>query len=364
MVVLKLIAGLVLLVLGAESLVRGASKIAAAIGISPLVIGLTVVSFGTSAPELAVSVGSALRGNADLAIGNVVGSNILNVLLILGLSAMVLPLVVHQQLVRVDIPLMIGASLLLLFFGWDGTLQWWEGTTLLAFGIAYIILLIHLSKKEKNKGVLSDYEDEYGKKDKPPKSKIWLQPLLVLAGLVLLVLGSQFLVESAVSIAQAYGLSELIIGLTIIALGTSLPELATSIIASYRKEEDIAVGNVVGSNILNILFILGLTAMIAPGGVPVNRTAIDFDIPFMTAVAVACLPFFLHGYRLDRWKGAVFLFYYVAYTVFLGMKATKNEALASYATAMTWFVIPLTILTMLFMLLQAFRKKKRSKRLH
>lgn len=362
MIALKLIAGFVLLVLGAESLVRGASKIAAAVGISPLVIGLTVVSFGTSAPELAVSIGSALRGNADIAVGNVVGSNILNILLILGLSSLVLPLVVHQQLVRVDVPLMIASSLLVLLFGWDGTIQWWEGALLVALGVGYIVFLIRLSKKEKNKGVLEDYEDEYGKESAPKKGKAWVQPLFVLVGLGLLLLGSQLLVESAVGIAQAYGVSELIIGLTIIALGTSLPELATSLIASYRKEKDIAVGNVVGSNIFNILFILGLTAIISPGGIPVNSTAIHFDIPFMTAVAVACLPFFLHGYRLDRWKGLIFLFYYIAYTGFLILKSTKNPSLELYTDAMIWFVVPLTLLTLIFMMGKEIRKSQKKKK--
>ncbi|MCF8247912.1 MAG: calcium/sodium antiporter [Saprospiraceae bacterium] len=358
MIALKLIAGFVLLVLGAESLVRGASKIAAAVGISPLIIGLTVVSFGTSAPELAVSVGSALRGNADIAIGNVVGSNILNILFILGLSSLFLPLVVHQQLVRLDVPIMIGASLLTLLFAWDGRIYWWEGVILVAMGIGYIVFLIRLSRKEKNKGVLEDYEAEYGEENKPKKGKVWVQPLFVLAGLGLLLLGSSFLVDAAVNIAQSYGVSELIIGLTIIAIGTSLPEAATSIIASIKKEEDIAVGNAVGSNIFNLLFILGITAMVAPGGVPVNHTAIQFDIPFMTAVAVACLPFFLHGYRLDRWKGFVFLFYYLAYTGFLILKSTKNGSLEIYTDAMLWFVVPLTLLTLVGMMVQEMRKRR------
>jgi cation:H+ antiporter len=358
MVALKLIIGLVLLVLGAESLVRGASKIASAIGISPLIVGLTVVSFGTSAPELAVSLGSALTGNADIAVGNVVGSNILNILFILGLASLVLPLVVHQQLVRVDVPIMVVASLLVLLFGWDGNLSKWEGAILVAMGIGYIALLIRLSKKEKSKAVLKEYQDEYGETPKLNKKRLWLQPVLVVAGLALLLLGSKLMVEAAVDIAEAFGVSQLIIGLTVIAVGTSLPEAATSLIASYRKAEDIAVGNAVGSNIFNLFFILGLTALLAPGGVPVNANALSFDIPVMTAVAVACLPFFLHGYRLDRWKGGVFLLYYLAYTVFLVLKSTRNGALGTYSTAMVWFVIPFTVLTMLFMLLQEFRRKK------
>ncbi len=358
MIALKLIAGFVLLVLGAESLVRGASKIAAAVGISPLVIGLTVVSFGTSAPELAVSIGSALSGNADIAIGNVVGSNILNILLILGLSSLILPLVVHQQLVRLDVPIMIGASLLLLLFASDGTVQWWEGVILVAIGIGYVVFLIRLSKKEKNKAVLKDYQAEFGEENKPEKGRTWVQPLLIITGLAMLLLGSNFLVESAVSIAQAYGISELIIGLTIIAVGTSLPEVATSIIASLRKEGDIAVGNAVGSNIFNLVFILGLTAIISPGGIPVNADAISFDIPVMTAVAVACLPFFFNGLRLDRWKGFVFLAYYAAYTIFLILKSTKNGSMDAFGNAVIWFVIPISLLTLAFMMVKELRKKR------
>jgi cation:H+ antiporter len=359
MVALKLIAGLVLLVAGAEALVKGASKIAAAAGISPLVIGLTIVAFGTSSPELAVSIGSAFNGKADIALGNVVGSNIFNVLFILGLSSLIIPLVVHQQLVKLDVPIMIGASLLLLLFGYDGTIQRWEGALLVALGIWYTLFLIRLSKKEKNKAVLEDYREEYGESLKPAKGKGWLPPLLVLAGLTLLIFGSNLLVDSAVSIATALGVSELVIGLTIIAAGTSLPEVATSVMASFRKEEDIAVGNVVGSNIFNILIILGLTAMIAPGGVPVNPAAIHFDIPFMIAVAVACLPLFFTGYRIDRWEGFVFLGYYIAYTTYLILKSMAHASLEVFTNAMIWFAVPLTVLTLGVVTARELKKRRR-----
>ncbi len=360
MVVLKLIVGLVLLVVGAEALVRGASKIAAAIGISPLVIGLTIVAFGTSSPELAVSIGSALEGKADIALGNVVGSNIFNVLFILGLSSLITPLVVHQQLVRLDVPIMIVASLLVLLFGRDGTVQWWEGALLLAIGIGYTIFLIRQSRKEHNKEVLKVYKEEYGDGKDAKKEKTWLQVLLVIVGLALLVFGSGWLVESAVAIAQSLGVSELVIGLTIIAAGTSLPEVATSVIASFRKQEDIAVGNVVGSNIFNIVLILGLTAVIAPGGVPVNPTALSFDVPFMIAVAVACLPLFFTGYRIERWEGFVFLGYYVAYMAYLLLKNTKHASLEAFTDAMVWFVVPLTVLTLGVVTVREMRKKNKA----
>ena len=358
MITLKLIAGLVLLVVGAEALVRGASKIAAAVGISPLVIGLTIVAFGTSSPELAVSIGSALDGKADIALGNVVGSNIFNVLFILGLSSLIIPLVVHQQLVRLDVPIMIGASLLVMLFGWDGTVQWWEGGILVVIGIGYTVFLIRQSRKEHNKEVLKDYKEEYGDGNEAKKEKTWSQVILVAIGLALLVFGSRWLVESAVSIATTLGVSELVIGLTIIAAGTSLPEVATSIIASYRKQEDIAVGNVVGSNIFNILFILGLTAISAPGGVPVNPEAMSFDVPFMVAVAVACLPLFFTGYRIERWEGFVFLGYYVAYTAYIILKSQEHASLEIFTNAMIWFVVPLTVLTLVVVTVREMRKKK------
>jgi cation:H+ antiporter len=358
MVALKLIAGLVLLVLGAEGLVRGASKIAAVLGISPLVIGLTIVAFGTSSPELAVSIGSALEGKADIALGNVVGSNIFNVLFILGLSSLIIPLVVAQQLVRLDVPIMIGASLLVLLFGWDGTIAKWEGVILVAIGAWYTVFLIRQSRKEKTKQVLEDYIEEYADDGNPKNDRIWLQIIFIVAGLVLLVLGSRFLVDSAVAIAQSLGVSELVIGLTIIAAGTSLPEVATSVLASIRKQEDIAVGNVVGSCIFNIVFILGLTATIAPGGVPVNPAAMSLDVPFMIAVAVACLPLFFTGYRIDRWEGFVFLGYYVAYTAYIILKTQQHASLEVFRNAMVWFVVPLTVLTLAVVTVRELKRKR------
>ncbi len=357
MIALKLIIGLVLLVAGAEVLVKGASKIAIAIGITPLVIGLTVVAFGTSSPELAVSVMSSLEGKPDIALGNVVGSNIFNVLLILGLSALIAPLVVAQQLIRLDVPIMIGASLLTLFFAWDGNIQAWEGAVLIAIGIAYVVFLIRLSKKEKSKAVLEEYKEEYGDDIKAPKGKLWVSILLVLAGLVLLVMGSRWLVESAVVIAASLGVSDLVVGLTIIAAGTSLPEVATSIIATMRGEKDIAVGNVVGSNIFNIFFILSMAAIVANDGVPIADSAIRFDIPVMIAVAVACLPMFFTGRRIDRWEGAIFLGYYVAYTIYLILASQRHASLEAFSNAMIWFVIPLTVLTLGVVTVREARRK-------
>ncbi len=358
MIALKLIGGFILLIAGAEILVKGASKIAAAAGISPLVIGLTVVAFGTSAPELAVSVMSSLNGAPDIALGNVIGSNIFNVLFILGISALIVPLVVAQQLIRLDVPIMIGTSLLVLGFAWDGHIQWWEGSALLVIGIVYTVFVIRQSKKEKSKEVLEEYRAEYGENIQTEKGKTWLSVLLVFAGLSLLVLGSRWLVDGAVAIAHNLGISDLVVGLTIIAAGTSLPEVATSIIATLRGERDIAVGNVVGSNIFNIVFILSIAAVVG-GGIPVAPSAIEFDIPVMTAVAVACLPMFFTGKRIDRWEGAVFLVYYLAYTTYIVLASLKSQSLEAFSNAMVWFVIPLTLLTLGVVVIREIRSNGR-----
>ncbi|MDW8325921.1 MAG: calcium/sodium antiporter [Anaerolineales bacterium] len=343
--ILMLLGGLAALTLGAEVLVRGAARLAAALGISPLVIGLTVVAFGTSSPELAVSVQAAWSGEAgaDIAIGNVVGSNIFNVLLILGLSAVVAPLIVSQQLVRVDVPIMIGVSLLFALMASDGKVDRLDGLLLFSGLIAYTAFAIHQGRKE-SKAVEDEYAQEFGEKPRGT-GQIMLNLAFVVGGLVMLTLGSNWFVDGAIALARAFGVSELVIGLTIVAGGTSLPEVATSVMASLKGERDIAVGNVVGSNIFNLLSVLGLAALVAPDGVNVASAAFDFDIPVMIAVAVACLPIFFTGYTIARWEGFVFLGYYVAYTTYLLLAASQHDALPMFSNVMLYFVIPLTALT-------------------
>jgi cation:H+ antiporter len=241
-----------------------------------------------------------------------------------------------------------------LTFAWDGMIKIWEGVVLLVAGIAYTAFIIRLSKKEKSKEVLKAYQGEYAKNTRSGSGKTWFSILLVLAGLGLLVLGSRWLVDGAAAIARNFGISDLVVGLTIIAAGTSLPEVATSVIASLRGERDIAVGNVVGSNIFNILFILSITAIMG-GGIPVEETALKFDIPFMVAVAAACLPIFFTGRKIDRWEGFVFLAYYVAYTVYIILASQKHHALASFSHAMIWFVAPLTLLTLAIVVVREIR---------
>jgi cation:H+ antiporter len=340
-----LLLGLTALILGAELLVRGASKLAMALGISPLVVGLTVVAFGTSSPELAVSVQSAWGGQVDIALGNVVGSNIFNVLFILGLSALITPLVVDRQLIRQEVPLMIGASLLLWALAANQSIGRIEGVLLVGLLATYTIYVIRASRRQ----TAADRQESAA----PPvaEEKSWdshwsIQVAMVLVGLTLLVLGSNWLVEAAVAFARALGVSELVIGLTLIAAGTSLPEVATSIMAALRGERDIAVGNVVGSNIFNILGVLGVSAAIAPTSLTVAPSLLVFDLPVMVAVALACLPIFFTGHLIARWEGGLFFAYYLIYTIYLILMARQHDGLAQFGWIMVSFVLPLTFATL------------------
>lgn len=344
LVVVQFVIGIVLLIAGAEVLVRGASKLATAVGISPLVIGLTVVAFGTSSPELAVSLQSATQGQADIAIGNVVGSNIFNVLFILGISAVITPLLVAQQLVRLDVPIMIGASVLTYLFALDGRLVLWEGAILFVGLLLYIIFLVRNSRRATAE-IKQEYAAEFGGEAPQTPATIALNLLLVVVGLAMLVFGSRWLVNGAVALAEALGMSQLIIGLTIVAAGTSMPEVATSIIAALRGERDIAVGNVVGSNMFNLMAVLGLTAVTAPTGVAVAPAALGFDLPFMIMVAVACLPIFFTGNTITRWEGILFLVYYGLYTGYLILQANGSGNLPIYLDGLLYFVAPLTAIT-------------------
>jgi cation:H+ antiporter len=354
---LWLVLGLVWLVLGGELLVRGSSRLAALAGVSPLIIGLTVVAFGTSSPELAVSLQAAEAGQPEIAVGNVVGSNIFNTLLILGLCALLLPLVIAQQLVRQDVPLMIGASALVMVFAADARISRLEGLVLFLLLVGYVLFSVLQSRKEAV-AIRQMYEAEYG--EDPPKRRagdLASQVLLIAAGLVLLVVGARWLVWSATVLARSIGVTDLVIGLTVVAGGTSLPELVTSLVAAWRGQRDIAVGNVVGSNIFNLLGILGITALFSGQGLSVTPSAFTFDMPVMLAAAVACLPVFFTGHVLARWEGALFLAYYVVYTSYLVMTATRHEATGAFATAMWFFVIPLTVITLLVGLLRGLRAR-------
>lgn len=342
-----LIIGLVALVGGAEALVRGAARLAARTGMSSVVIGLTVVAFGTSAPELAVSVGDALRGGDEagsIAVGNVVGSNIANILLVLGLAAAVGGgLFVAQRIVRLDVPIMIGVSTAVLLFALDERIGRIEGGLLILALVVYVVWTVISARRE-----TSDVEAEYDEALDPEhlaQASVVTDVGFLVAGLVLLVLGAQSLVTSASDIAEQLGVSDLVIGLTVVAIGTSLPEVATSVLAAVRGQRDLAVGNAIGSNLFNLMAVLGITALVSPHDLPVAASAVQVDIPVMLAVAVACLPMFANGYVLKRWEGLTFLGAYAAYLTWLVLDASEHGTRDSYGTVMLFFVVPVVSVT-------------------
>lgn len=339
----RIVGGLVLLVGGGELLVRGASNLATRVGISPLVVGLTVVSVATSAPELAVTVGAVLDDQPDLAVGNVVGSNTANTLLILGIAALVLPLAVREQLVKIDVPVMIGLSLALLLVAHDGVITSLEGAVLLLAMVVHTVVTVVVSKRAQRKEVRKRRAPA-AREGEPMRVPLALG--LVVGGVALLVGGAQLLVDGAVNIAEGLGISGLVVGLTVVAVGTSLPELAASVIAAVRGERDLAVGNVVGSCIANIGLVLGLPAILSSGGLPVPHPAIAFDIPLMIAAAVALAPVIFTGFTVARWEGGLFVLLYAAYTAFVVLNATRHEALQGFEFVMVLFVLPLVALTL------------------
>lgn len=299
---LAIIAGIILLYVGAESLVRGSSRLAARYGIPPLIIGLTIVAFGTSSPELVVSMTAAVKGANDVAIGNVVGSNIFNIAVILGLTALIRPPTVHLDLIRREIPFLLAVSLLGFGLVSFGNVSRLAGIFLFLGFCSYVVFSIFVARHQPLDGGIA-----------PPDTApmpVWFCGVLIVAGLGILVLGSHIFVGGAVATARSFGVSEAVIGLTIVAAGTSLPELATSIVAAIRKESDVAIGNIVGSNLFNILGILGLTASVQPlkvVGVGVS------DAGFMVGISILLLPFAFSQRSISRGEGAVLLGLYGVY---------------------------------------------------
>jgi len=326
---LVVVAGLVLLTLGANRLVVGAASVGQRLGLSSIVIGLTVLATGTSAPEIAVSVQASLSGSGDVALGNVIGSNIFNVLMVLGLSALAGALLVQRQLVRLDLPVMLVVAVLPLLLGLDGRLSRAEGAMLLALLMVYLGVLFWSTRKDSP--------------DEPAAEALsWSRSLVYLGlGFLGLVWGSDLLVGGASEIARGFGVSELVIGLTLVAAGTSLPELATSIVAARQGQRDMAVGNVVGSNIFNVLAVLGSAAVVRD--IPVARGVITFDLPVMIAVCFVCVPVFWTGGRIARTEGFVLVGYYVLYLTYLLLNATSHDLEDDFRFAMVAFVIPLTV---------------------
>jgi len=338
--------GLVALVAGAEALVRGASRLALSWGVPPLVVGLTIVAFGTSAPEMTVSVAAVLGGQTDLSLGNAVGSNIFNVLFILGLAAVITPLTVHIQVIRQELPILLGAAVLVLLMALDGRIGGFDGGLLLLCLVAYTVFLIRQARRGHGDG---DGAEGFETPEAEP-GPVWRQALLIVGGLVLLVGGSQAMVSSAVSFARLLGVSEVVIGLTVLAVGTSLPEVAASLAAALKGQRDLAVGNVVGSCVFNLLGVIGLAAVAAlaagGGGLPVPSAVLHFDLWVMLAALVACVPIFITGREVARWEGVLFLLYYGAYTAYLILRSQEHAALTAFSQLMMGFVAPLTVVTL------------------
>ncbi len=310
---LMILAGLVFLILGAEGLVRGSSAVALKLGLSPLVVGLTVVAYGTSMPELIVSIKAALAGQSGIAVGNVVGSNIFNIGVILGIAAIIYPIKVNFQLVKIDVPIMIFATLLAMFFFRDGSLARWEAGVLFAGILGYSVGSVIYAKKTTTPDITAEFEESLERPAKP----VWVDVAYILAGLIALVVGSRLLVDGSVSLARGFGVNEAIIGLTIVAFGTSTPELAASIVAALKKEPDIAIGNIVGSNICNLLCILGAAGLIAPissGGVA------WIDMSVMLGLSLLLVPILWTGFVIKKWEGWVLLGIYACYLVWLWPK--------------------------------------------
>lgn len=356
--IILLIVGFVVLIGGGEFLVRGASRLAGLAGVSPLVIGLTVVSLGTSAPELAVSLKAILSGEPNLAVGNVVGSNIVNVLLVLGASAIVAPLMVASQLIRFDVPLMIGASVLMMVFSLSGNVNFFEGLILTTCLVIYLGWSVVQSRRE-NEQVRTSLEQGYSQPRRFTVKVLLIQLMFVGLGLVMLTVGSNLLVEGASELARLLGMTPLMIGLTIVAVGTSLPELAASMVACWKGERDIAVGNVVGSNLFNLLGVIGVSALVAPEGIDVAQSAIQFDIPIMVAVAVACLPIFMSGHVINRLEGFVFISYYIAYMTYLILAVTGSGYSDEFRLFVLVIMVPLTIVSITVGLIRSYRKRRK-----
>ena len=354
--IIGLIVGLAFLTLGAEWLVRGASSVATRFGIAPIVIGLTVVAFGTSAPEFAVSVQGALSGNSDVAIGNVVGSNTFNILFVLGLSAVIGSLTIEQRIIKRDIPILMVLSIAIYGLIWNDLVGRLEGLVLFIGIITYTLWLLRGARKAESEKVKAEYEEAMQQVEGETVTRpLYFQIGLVIVGLALLILGSRFLVSSATTIAEAFGVSDLVIGLTVVAAGTSLPELATSVMAAYRGQRDIAVGNVVGSNIFNLLAVLGASAAVSSEGIAVNRELIRLDYPVMLAATLVLIPICWNGFAIKRWEGALLTAFYIAYVAYLVMDAGDSTAPELFRTMML-IVIPIVFIAFTATGIQGWRK--------
>lgn len=309
-----LVFGLAVLILGAELLTRGGTALARQMRIPPIVVGLTVVAIGTSTPELAVGIDAAIIGNGALAVGNIAGTNTVNVLLILGLSALIHPLALRSQTVRMDLPVMILAALMMLAMSLDGRLSRLDGAVLVCAGLAYTLLVIRSAAGE-NRAVRVEFAKEYRqpKGSRPGGRGALASAAALVAGIVVIVVGADVFVDAAVALARIWGVSDAFIGLTVVAIGTSAPELVTTVLSTLKRERDIAIGNLLGSSVYNIFIILGVTCLVPAAGLPVTPDLVRLDIPVMVLVALVCAPVFLSGREVSRLEGAAFVGTYFAY---------------------------------------------------
>ncbi|GAA1651526.1 calcium/sodium antiporter [Catellatospora bangladeshensis] len=315
---LLIIAGLVALILGAEVLVKASAGLAARLGISPMIIGLTVVALGTSVPELAVGIDAALSGSPGLAMGNIIGASLVNLLLALGLSAALVPIVFDRATLRLDLPAMVEAALLLYLLSFDGSLTRPDGLILLLAGVTYTFGRIHAARHD----VAGSRGDTPNSAAEPVRRRGPLrQLLLMLLGVAVVVVGAELLVEGAAASARAFGVSETVIGLTIVAIGTCTPELVTTVMSTLRGNRDLAIGNLLGSSIYNICAILGLTVVVAPHGIAVPREIFAADLTLMVAVTLVAASVFAVGARMSRTAGCLFIATYAAYLTWLLSRA-------------------------------------------
>jgi len=305
--------------IGAEALVGGASRLAASLGVSPMMLGLTVVAIGTSMPELAVGITAASQGSGSLAVGNIAGTNVFNILFILGLSALLKPLSLQLRVVRLDLPVMIGAATMMAALAWDGRLDRTDGGLLFGAALLYTTALLRIARRE-SRAVRRGFRELYGNPGMTSRSQAAVRARAggaLAIGMVLTVIGANWLVDGAVAVARSFGVSEAVIGLTVVAIGTSAPELVTTVLSTLKDERDVAIGNLLGSSIYNILVILGLTCMASTRTLEIERPLLLFDIPLMLGVALLCVPVFITGKAISRAEGGLFLAIYFAYFTLL-----------------------------------------------
>jgi cation:H+ antiporter len=346
---LQLIAGLALCVAGADAFVRGSARLASLAHVPPFLVGLTIVGFGTSAPELAVSVQATLLGNTGIAVGNVVGSNIFNILLVLGLSAAIAPLAVTSSVIRFHIPYVIASGTLFLILASGYELTRLESALLLSTFVAYMAVVVTQMWRERRQTLdrLPVMPQPRGRRD------MAVHIGLVAAGLVGLVLGAKWLVASAAQIAAGFGVSDLLIGVTVVAVGTSVPELLTSVVAALRGEREIAVGNVVGSNAFNTAFILGIAGLLSKGGMTLEPSVVSFELPVMIVASAACFPVFFTGYAISRWEGVLFLLAYGTYLAHEILSAVNQRGILTLDLVVRRLAIPLVTVLLVISFVRA-----------